>query len=93
MKWLEKYEVLVNNEELNTEHLKLFVGKVHRVARQYRIDLVAELEQKGIKLANPMLIPTELFLEHIGKDMNYFETKMKQEAKIAKYRKEREETK
>lgn len=87
MKWLERYEILLE-DRLNTEQMKKILGKGHNSVRKFRIEMIAELELKGIKLANPMLIPTELFLEHIGKDMEYYEHKMIKEAEIERIKKE-----
>lgn len=43
-----------------------------------------DLMDKEIKLPDIRVIPTELFLDYIGKDMKYYEQKMNQEAKVKK---------
>ncbi len=86
-KWSRKYELLME-EELNTEMMKVILGKPHAHVKNLRIEIITNLALTGIKLADNYLIPTEIFLKHIGRDMKYYEQKMKQESILNKYRKE-----
>lgn len=84
-KWAKKYELLLN-EELNTEQMKFILGRSHDVVRKMRIEMLAGFKKEGIKLYSNKLIPTELFLKHIGRNLQYYERKMIQEYKLNKYK-------
>lgn len=87
MKWVDKYEILLK-EDLGTMDIMRVFGKNHNDARALRIEILGSLKNRGVQIPNRMRIPTDIVLEHIGKDMKYFEQKMKQEALLKKYRKE-----
>lgn len=81
MSWLRKYELLLK-EYLISKDINEITGWNYTLTRKWRIEFLAKLKSNGIELSNQNKIPTELFLEEIGKDIEYFEEKMEQEYKL-----------
>lgn len=93
MIWLKRCQILLDNEELNTEQMKFILGKRHETVRELRIEMLADFKSKGIELYDNRFIPTDLFLEYIEKDYSYFENKAKREARLKELERRTHESK
>lgn len=83
---LSKVMNKVEKPTLNTEQMKFILERRHSYVKKLRIEMIAKFKEEGIKLYSNKRIPTELFLKYIGRNMQYYERKMIQEAKLRKYK-------
>lgn len=83
MTWLEKYELLLN-EDLGVTQMMKLLGQKHEDAKALQTKILLDLRAQGIKLPNERRIPTELILKALNKDLKYYEVKMMQEVKLRK---------
>lgn len=81
MNWIDRCELLLN-EDLNTKEMMAVTGKNNTEIRKLRLEIVAEQIEKGEPLCDTRRIPTELFLEKIGKTYQYYEIRAKRQARL-----------
>lgn len=87
MSWIEKCELLLN-DELNTREMMKVSGLPHEKVKEIRLKINAQQRERGMPLYNPKLVPTELFLREIGKTYNHFEDRAKKEVRLIKLKRE-----
>lgn len=90
MCWIEKCEILLQ-PEVNTTNIMKVLGKGHEYSRKLRQEIVIHYKDKGIIFEDVHRIPTDLFLEYIGKPYSYFETKARQQSRLQKMKGEMNE--
>lgn len=82
--WFDKYVKSIS-EYCSTKDIQEMLEVSVLRAREIKKGVLLECASKGIKLYTSYKVPTDLVLDYVGKDTQYFYDKMLQEREVLHY--------